>query len=161
MAVFPFTPNARQPFQFSPTLDGNVYNVSVTSNLFGARNYINVYALDGTLALSTALVGSPTGVSIQAISWAHGRASATTITPHGYKVGRTVSLTITGCLPAAYNGQISALIIGPEKFSWPIADDPGPGTAFGAAIYNINLVGGLFSSLLVFREASRQFEVSP
>lgn len=87
---FPFTPNAAAvpPYQFAPTLDGQVYNVYVTWNVFGQRWYINVYDLTGELVLSTPTIGSPSD-------------------------------------------------------------------------YDISLVWGIFTSTLVFRESSQQFEVSP
>lgn len=161
MTVTDFVPSTVAPFQFSPTLDGATYNVIVTWSLFGRRFYINVYALDGTLVLSTALVGSPTGFVLQTITWDRGRATATAVSPHGLKVGKTVDLTITGAAPDAYNGQVQAFITGPATFSWPLAQDPGAATATGSAAYGINLVGGLFASTLIYREASNRFEVSP
>ena len=88
MTTYDFQPSSTTPFQFQPTLDGSVYTVIVTWNLAGARYYINVYALDGTLIVSLPRVGSPLG-------------------------------------------------------------------------YDISLVAGYFTSTLVFREASNQFEVMP
>ena len=67
MTVYPFTPNQSGPFQFQPTLDGTVYNVIVTWNLFGRRYYINVYALDGTLIVCMPVVGSPVGTDINMV----------------------------------------------------------------------------------------------
>lgn len=59
MTVIPFAPSRLAPFQFSPTLDGEVYSAVVTWNLFGRRYYLNLYALDGTLVTCRAMVGSP------------------------------------------------------------------------------------------------------
>ena len=157
-----FQPSTVQPFQFSPTLDGQVYNATVPWLLFGARYYLRLTALNGTLVLQTALVGSPSGIALQSISWANGYAMATADVPHGYKVGRTVTLTISGASPAAYNGQVAAIITGPNTFSWALPTDPGMATVFGMASYNINLVGGYFvTSTLVFRQRNQQFEVTP
>ena len=157
-----FAPTLQSPFQFGPTLDGEVCTVIITWNLFGARYYINIYAPDGTLVVSTALVGSPTGVALQNLAWANGQVTATAASPHGYKVGRTVELTISGAAPDAYNGLVKALITGPATFTYPVASDPGAATAFGAVAYNINLVGGYFeTSTLVYRAQSNQFEVAP
>ena len=157
-----FAPTVRAPFQFQATLDGVIYTVIVTWNLFGRRWYVNVYAPDGSLALSTALVGSPTGVTLQSLSWAAGKVTAVAVVPHGYKVGTTVQLTISGASPDAYNGKVQAFITGAATFTYPVAADPGPATQFGAASYNIDLVGGHFdTSTMVFRQAANQFEVSP
>lgn len=156
-----FVPPQRAPFEFQPTLDGTVYRAIVTWNLFGRRWYVNIYSLDGALVLATALVGSPTGFALQGLSWAGGKVTATAAEPHGYKVGLIVELTISGAQPDAYNGVVPAFITGPSTFTWPVAADPGPAIVFGTAAYNVNLVGGMFASALVYRQSARQFEVSP
>lgn len=157
-----FVPSLVAPFQFSATLDGAQYNVIVTWSLFGKRFYINVYALDGTLVVSEAMVGSPTGISLAALSWANGVVTATTAVPHGYKIGRIVSLTISGTTPAAYGGLFECLITGTSMFTYPLATNPGAAVALGTVSYDVNLIGGFFQiSSLVFRQQSQQFEVSP
>lgn len=168
MATFDFAPSSAAPFQFQPVLDGNPYTATVPWVLFGARYYLNLVASDGTPIIYTAIPGSPTGLDLQALSWANGRALATVATPHGYKTGRIISLTVAGCSPAAYNGAVEALITGPSTFSYALAANPGPATAFGRASYDINMLAGvpnengdIFTSTLVFREASQQFEVNP
>jgi hypothetical protein len=163
-----FTPNQTSAFQFTPNLDGAAYTAIITWNVFGRRFYLNLYSLDGTLILCTALISSPTGISLGALTWANGLATGTTIAPHGYKIGSTVALTISGASPTAFNGLVNALITGPATFTYPIASNPGAATVFGTASYDINLIGGVpnqngvpFSSTLVFRDASQQFETSP
>lgn len=156
-----FVPTRQVPFSFQPTLDGQVYTANITWSLFGVRYYLNLIAPDGTRVITTALVGSPSGIALQTLSWARGQAQAVAVGPHGYKVGRTVMLTVSGAVPDAYNGLVPAFITGPTTFQYPVAADPGPATVPGSAAYNINLVGGLFASTLVFRESSNQFEVSP
>ncbi len=156
-----FVPTRQVPFSFQPTLDGQVCTARVTWSLFGVRYYLNLYAQDGTRLITTALVGSPSGIALQTLSWSRGFALAVAPAPHGYKVGRTVELTISGAVPDAYNGIVPAFITGPATFRYPVATDPGTATVPGSAAYNINLVGALFDSTLVFREAAQQFEVSP
>ena len=156
-----FVPSQRVPFSFQPELDGQTYTAIITWNLFARRFYLNLYALDGTLVLATAVVGSPTGFTLQTLSWANGQAIATANAPHGYGVGATVDLTISGAVPDAYNGRVKAFVTGPNTFSYPISADPGAATAAGSAAYNISLVGGMFASTLVFRQAAQQFETSP
>lgn len=165
---FPFKPSNTQVFSFSPVLDGQTYNAQVPWLLFGARYYMSLIALDGTQIWYGAVVGSPTGVQIQALSWANGRAAAVTALPHGHKPATTVMLTIAGCSPDAFNGMVAALITGPNSFSWPLAMNPGAASIFGSAARNLNLIGGVanglggyFSSTLVFRTASQSFEVDP
>jgi hypothetical protein len=156
-----FVPSTVAPFSFQATLDGQVYNVIVTWSLFGRRYYVNVVALDGTIVVSLALVGSPTGVAIQELSWLRGKAIAVTAVPHGYDVGRIVGLTVSGAAPDAFNGLVDAVITGPDSFSWALSTDPGAATAFGTVSYNLSLTAGYFDSTLVYRQAANQFEVSP
>lgn len=157
-----FTPSAVQPFQFQPTLDGNTYNVTVTWNVYGQRWYVNVFTLNGDLVFSLPLIGSPSLINLQALSWANGEVTATTAVPHGYAIGKTVALTFAGSSPDAYNGPFDAMSVGPNSLSYPLAEDPGQATVLGTVGYNIDLAGGYFeTSTLVFREASNQFEVSP
>jgi hypothetical protein len=159
-----FVPSTAAPFQFQCSLDGAVYNVIVTWLLFGARFYINVYALDGTLIASKALVGSPTGVQIQSLSWGviTRLVTVTTAVPHGYRIGTTIGLTIAGSAPDAYNGKFDCLINGTFTFTYPLSSDPGMATVCGSANYDLNIVGRYFTtSSLVFREPANQFEISP
>lgn len=76
-----FTPSASAPFQFQATLDGAVYTVILTWNLFGQRYYVNIYTLDGTRVLSIPLIGSvgspadvftKTGLAVQSVSMTAG-----------------------------------------------------------------------------------------
>jgi hypothetical protein len=165
-----FVPSTVAPFSFSPTLDGQTYNVTVTWLLFGKRFYINVYALDGSLVCSRPMVGSPTGIALENLMWNEltGLVTAVASAPHGYKIGTVVGLTVAGAAPTAYNGLVDALITGPDTFTYPLAANPGAATAFGTASYNVNLIGGMsnssgnpFASTLVFRQQSQQLEVSP
>lgn len=175
-----FSPSgvASPPFQFQATLTSQppngaaavtaVYNVTTTANLFGARWYVNVLALDGTLIGSRALVGSDAGKQLAALAWVLGTVTATFQAPHGYKIGRPVMLTISGATPAGYNGLFLCLPTSPTTLTYSLATNPGTATAFGAASYDVNLIGGLadeagnpFTSSIVYRAPANQFEVSP
>ena len=59
MTTFTFNPSPYAPFQFQPTLDGQVYNVVCTWNAGGQRYYFNIYDLSGNLICSLPIVGSP------------------------------------------------------------------------------------------------------
>lgn len=63
-----FKPAANNPFQFQATLDGQLYTVIVTWNLFGQRYYVNVYTLGGVLIVAIAMVGSPLDYDISLIA---------------------------------------------------------------------------------------------
>lgn len=62
-----FKPSLQGPFQFQPTLDGAVYNVIVTWNIFGRRYYVNLYDLSGSLIVSIPLIGSPPDYDINIV----------------------------------------------------------------------------------------------
>lgn len=155
-----FAPTTTAPFQFQATLDGSVYNVIITWGLFGRRPYVNVVNLNGGLIVSLPLAGSPVGIEIQSTAWANGYQTAVLVAPHGLHVGSSARITVDGCTPAAINGTVYALAVDPTTLSWPLPANPGPATALGTASRNLNLVGGYFSSSLVYRTANAQFEIS-
>jgi hypothetical protein len=165
----PFTPSALAVPTFQPELDGQEYNCAVTWNLFGQRYYLNLYTLGGTLVFCKALVGSPAGVDLQSLTWniATTQVMATTVEPHGYTIGATISLTVSGVTPDAFNGQVEAFVTGPSTFTYSLASDPGIVSTLGTASFDINLVAGYsnpdtgvaFSSTMVFR--NQQFEIAP
>jgi hypothetical protein len=160
--TFDFRPSNLAPFQFQPTLDGTTYTCIVSWNLFGQRFYLDCYTLAGDLVFSQALISSPDGVQIQAISWAKGVATVTTNVPHGLGIGLTANITISGTTPDGYNGLQSVYSISPTQFTYSLTSNPGAATMFGNAIANINMAAGYFTtSTLVFRESTSQFEVSP
>jgi len=157
-----FQPTQTQPFQFQATLDGTSYNVVVTWSLFGARFMANVFALDGTLVVSRALVGTDGGKQIQSLSWSAGVVTATTIAPHGWRVGRPVALTVAGASPSGYNGAFECTPNSDTEFTYNVATNPGGAMVFGSATFLVDLVGGLFStSTMIYRAGTRQFEISP
>jgi len=157
-----FNPPPNQVFTFQPELDRQTYQASVMWSFFGNRWYLNLYALDGTLVFSKALIGSISAIPIQSLTWTNGYAVATTEEPHGFNVLDTLALTVRGCAPVGYNGLVRALITKANEFVYPIQVDLGEASTLGLVSYNINLAEGYFaSSTLVFREASQQFEVNP
>lgn len=158
---FDFVPSSVAPFQFTPTLDGNQYNVIITWALYGQRYYANIYDLQQVLIVALPLVGSPGGVNLSSLTWSQGVVTAVAASPHGYPIAATVDLAISGAAPDAYNGTQRCFITDVDTFQYALADFPGLATVFGTAYYNINLVAGYFASSLVYRKANQQFEVSP
>lgn len=160
--VTPFTPSSTALFQFQPTLDGQAYTAITTTNLFGQRYYINLYATDGTWIFTQPLIGSPSAIALEAVSWANGSAIATTSLPHGYAIGSAINLTISGCAPDAYNGRVQALVIDAVTLSWPLPAPQMVASQLGGVSYDIDMAAGYFqTSTLVFRDGSQQFEVTP
>lgn len=156
-----FSPSPQSPFQFQPTLDGDVYSGIVTWGLFGRRYYLNLFTLGGVLIFSLPLIGSSVGVEIQSITWERGFVTVTTAAAHGYRIGATLDLTISGAAPDSLNGKFPALITSQDTFRFPLAADPGDATALGIVSYDINIAAGYFNSTLVYREPNSQFEINP
>jgi hypothetical protein len=156
-----FTPSLTQVFSFRPTLDGTTYNITIPWSLFGQRYYVTCRTLGGALVFSLPLIGSPAGINVQGATWEQSTATITAATPHGFKVGSIINLTIYGMAPDAYNGTFACKIINDTKFTFPLNSFPGEVSTLGSVQYNINLAAGYFTSTLVYREQNRVFEVTP
>lgn len=162
MAIVNFQPNNVSAFQFRLTLDGDQYTAIIMWNMVGRRWYINLFALDGTRIFTLPLIGSADAVAIETIAWANGFVNVTTVANHGYLMGATIDLTISRCVPEAYNGIVRAFVTGLDSFQYRLAGDPGDATQLGVSAYDINIAAGYFqTSKLAFRESNQQFEVTP
>ena len=172
--VTDFSPSAtaNPPFQFQPTLDGAQYVVTTTFNIFGNRWYINLFDLSGNLLICRPLVGS--GAKIQAVlAWADWTATAALATPHNIPVGAVANVEVTDTgLP--YDGFWRALAIDPLTLTFQLSTDPQQYGITGNVSQDVNLIGGqpssydsngnpltFFSSTLIYRTSTQQFEVSP
>lgn len=168
MTITPFTPSPIAAFTFQPVLDGIAYNCSVTWNLWRRDWYINLTDQNGNLIVCKALVATAAASVIASAIWANGIVTVTTATPHGCAFGNVVDLTVADMAPDAYNGAVAANITGASTFTYPLAADPGPVTAFGDVSFLVDLVWGLadsvgvpFTSTMIFREGTNNFEVNP
>jgi len=157
-----FAPSQTSQFQFQAELDGTIYNVLCPWNLFGQRYYVSCFSTDGTRIFTLPLIGSPDGLTITAIDYdpATNFVTATVETPHGFTIGAITDVTVTGCLPDAYNGNVQATAINATQIIYTLTPIPLPATTLGTLFYNINLAGGFFDTLLVFRQGNQQFEIS-
>ncbi|UGC97730.1 hypothetical protein PQD17_gp17 [Pantoea phage PdC23] len=59
MTNYAFTGNETKAITFTPTLDGTVYNASVTWNIAAQRWYITITSGDGTRLITRPMVESP------------------------------------------------------------------------------------------------------
>ena len=155
-----FVPSAVQAPNFQVTLDGENYTVIVTWNLQAQRYYINIYTLGSDLVLCEALVGSAIGVDLESVSWDNGFVTLTTNVPHLLTIGSVIQVQVVGVVPDAYNGFYQVLVTGPMTLRYQLAVDPGQASIFGSIQQNINLVAGLFTSTVVYRQSAGQFEVT-
>jgi len=96
-----FVPSAVIAPIYQVTLDGQIYALTVEWVLQPQRYYVRLATLDGETLLYTALVGSPIGIDIEAMSWANGKVTVQTATEHKFRIGQVLNLTVTGCVPVA------------------------------------------------------------
>lgn len=155
-----FVQSAVEAPNFQVTLDGETYLVVIPWNMQAQRYYINIYTINGTLVLSEALVGSQIGIDLEAVSWANGFVTITTDVPHMLTIGDVVNVSVVGVVPDAYNGLFEMLVTGPLTLRYQLATNPGDATVFGAIQQNINLIAGLFTDTMVYRQANSQFEIT-
>lgn len=159
---YPFTPTNTPPAPyFQPTLDGVTYTITINNNLFGQRYYLFCTDQSGNIIFNVPVVTSLPSVPIENLTWdgPSQTATVTTVDPHGYQIGLTLDLTISGATPSAFNGTFPMLSTGSTTLTFFLADDPGQMTVAGALSYLISMTAGYFSSTLVYR--NNTFEVSP
>ena len=163
--VFPFQPSSAGPFTFQPVLDGQTYTARVSWNIYRHGWYVDLFTLQGDRVFTLPLAGSSAGLTLETLQrdQVSGVVTATATVPHGYAPGQLVRLTVSNAAPDGYNGRFECRILGPDSFAYTLPDDPGAAMAqnTGAASYDISLTDNYFESTLVYREPSRQFEVSP
>ena len=172
--VVNFSPSATAapPFQFQATLDGVQYNITTTWNVFGQRWYVNLYTLSGTRLMTRPMVGS--GAKIQAVmSWANGTATAALQSPHNVAVGSVANIEVSGT-GLGYDGAWRGLATDAETLTYALASDPGQYGVTANVSQDVNLLAGQpasydtagnpqswFTSTLVYRVGTQQFEVTP
>lgn len=157
-----FQPSPLAPFSFQATLDGNPYIITIPWLLSGQRWYVQCQDTSGNLVFYLPLIGSPSGIGIENITWSLGTVTIQTQNPHGYAVGATIYLTVSGVSPSGYNGTYECLITSPTNITYDISDYPGQVSNVGSISYDINIADGYFTtSTLVFRDSSQTFEINP
>jgi hypothetical protein len=160
---FNFQPNRIAPFQFQPTLDGNLYSAAVTWNWFAQRWYLNLADQNQNLIFTLPVIGSADGIQIDNLVWSeNGVVTVTAAVPHGFKVLSTFPLNYLGNVPIGYNGTFMSFVVDPVTLTFKNATNPGTPSIFGKLSYDINIAGGYFmTSSLVYRQSTGNFEVNP
>jgi hypothetical protein len=159
---FPFTQTNTPPApSFQPVLDGATFTIAVNNNLFGQRFYLFCTGQSGNIVFNVPVVTSQPSVQIENLTWDGPSATATvtTLAPHGYQIGATINLTVSGAIPTGFNGTFLMLSTGASTLTFPLSANPGQMTTAGNLSYLISMTSGYFSSTLVFRNS--MFEVSP
>ncbi|MHB8388246.1 MAG: hypothetical protein ACYDBH_01535 [Acidobacteriaceae bacterium] len=94
----------------------------------------NAYQYCGNPAAVTALLSAP--LALTSLAWASGVVTATSAATLALASGQTFTTTISGAVPAGYNGTFTATVTGTDTFTYPLASNPGLETAPGSYLPN-------------------------
>lgn len=160
-SIIPFVPSNISAPTFNAALDGANYTVAVTWNISAARYFLNIYDTSGNWILTTALVTTPTGKSVDQASYDPKAGLMTMVKNASWyrKPGQLVDYTLSGFDPPMLNGLWRCLTINTVTFTFPIAQDPRPIVTLGTTNRLMNMVASKFKSTLVYRNGC--FEVNP
>lgn len=75
-----------------------------------------------------------TPLTLSTLSWSGGVVTATTTTTFTYTNSSVVYFTISGAVPAGYNGTYACTITSNDTFTYNLASNPGPETAPGTYV---------------------------
>lgn len=96
-------------------------------NLFG----MNVEAPNALRFTETTIIVPPGPLPLASLSWSSGIVLATAAAPFDLLVGSVVPLTISGAVPAGYNGDFDCTVVSNTSFAYPVPSDPGTETTPG------------------------------
>lgn len=154
-----FVPQATSIFQQQVSLDGSQYTLTILWSLFGARYYVQITDQTGVLVVYRPLIGSPLGYNLSAVTSANNIVTVTTSTPHTFVVGSVVPLTISGCVPDAYNGLFDCNITSHIQFTYSLATASNGASGVGQVNYYMSMTAGYFDSDLVYYPDNNQIVI--
>ena len=79
-------------------------------------------------SLTSILTGA---LNLTSLSYNTGVVTAGTALPHGFTIGDTLELTITGAAPSGYNGTFLCTITGASAFTYPVGSSLAVATQYG------------------------------
>lgn len=162
MTTYPFTPSPLLNQVFNPILGGNTYTATITWNVFGQRWYLNLTDAAGTVVITTAVVSSQNPQAISSLSWDDNVVTVQTQNPHWLPLGWVGKLYLSGNVPSAYNGLVTATATGPATLTFALDDDPGQVTGTGNFGGVIDLsAGAVPGSMLLYFASAQQFATTP
>ena len=65
------------------------------------------------------------------MTWSSSVVTVTTTNPHGFTIGDTLYVAISGVVPASYNGTFLVTVTGASTFTYPLISNPGSVTQEG------------------------------
>jgi hypothetical protein len=168
--IIPFIPSNIVTPTFIVTFDGDDYKVTITWNISAQRYYVNIYAQDGTWIVTTPLVQTPPSRAVEKVYYDILRRvmTITLVSPLYFPVPLGSNLTPSGTIvdytlenfdPPVLNGKQRSLHVNDLTFSFPLTDDPGQIHVIGSIARYIDMAGGIFKSVFIYRNGS--FEITP
>lgn len=70
--------------------------------------------------------------TIASIAWATGVVTVTLSAAHGWTIGDTIPLIVSGVTPSGYNRAVDATVTTTTAFTYPLATNPGTATVMGS-----------------------------
>ena len=170
--IIPFLPSNLFTPKFRATLDGNDYDIKITWNVSAQRYYVNVYDLSGNWTVTVPMIQSPPARAVNRLVYDPLRLVMTVelVAPPFWPVpiGSTGTFSPPGTIvdyylenfdPTVLNAKWRCLHINDTYFSFPLDTNPGQINILGSVSRYLNMVEGLFTSTLIYRNGA--FEVNP
>jgi hypothetical protein len=102
---------------------GALISMGATNTAQGTKSFLTQLS-----DLTPLLAGSH---AISTLTYVGGNVVAVTASPHGFTIGDTIPLTISGAAPSGYNVTALCTITGASTFQYPVASNPGANTTPG------------------------------
>lgn len=100
--------------------------ISVGGTTLTAGEYQILTSKDDLKAITTPVK------AIASLAWSASVVTATLSAAHGWTVGSTVPVVISGVTPSAYNLAVDATVTSATQFTYPLTTDPGAATVMGS-----------------------------
>jgi hypothetical protein len=98
----------------------------------GTTNAVNSLTLLTTSASLTPMLTAP--LTLSTLTWSGGVVTATTSATFTYTTSQVYYFTISGALPAGYNGTYACTIVNNNSFTYALVSNPGNETAPGTYV---------------------------
>lgn len=135
-----FVPSTITAFNFQPTWDNTIYNVTVTWNVFGQRYYVNVTDTSGNLILCRGMSETGPGF-VSSFTWLNGIATVTTATPHNVPLGAVANIYVSGT-GDTFDGSWQALATGAYTMTYAVDEPANVLPENGTLSFPLNLIEG-------------------
>lgn len=129
-------------------MDKNAFAPITTSTTVGTTTTLalGTGTYDASFGTSQSVIVTGVSNGVSSLSWSGGTVTVTTPAAHG-SVG-TITATLSGCTPAAYNGTYTFTVTGATTYTYPLAADPGTATVIGTYTHSAgwNAMNGTYTT---------------